>query len=776
MMADIPDIYNVLLSRNYQEQLFSHIPGARKIQGRETLTDCPFCHKEGHFSYSKDKPFWRCWSCGESGDWIKFLEKSGSSFQDALSYLANAAGVQISSQNQAAYQSYTRKADILEAAHKYMYDELNKAQGKPAAVYQYLLDRGYLPEDIKHMEVGAYTDKQALQDYLLQQGYTQQEIKESGLLTKGFGDDYQLTLLWRDQAGRALGMVGRPIMSEDERKLKGLEKYKYSFGLKKDQGLIGFSLCRGSSQIILVEGVLDALYLYHKGFKVVAVGGTTLSKDQQRIIEAAGTKELLLAMDMDDPGQKATEAIIRNLQTSSLRAYVISLPDGCKDPDELVRKKGAAAFQGALDKAERWPKWLAKRIVSKHDITTDRGLDQALEQALAIYTSLEDKLEARDFRDTLRSCTGLSEEDLAFKLQEASQKASVSQAKAILIASASNIQQKASQGDLAGAELELERISRELRSTRGVDTPEPYLVEELISDITNTTPALATGYKRLDDIAKIPTGAITIIAGRPGQGKTTFQLNLLVNMLKAYPDKKFYFFSYEEARKAIATKLIMILAGVELNSQTNYGAYVNYIQEKRGSNKKIDKAIQEFGQLTTTGRLLISDKCYAAEDLASVIELLAKGGDTGAVIVDYIQRIPLLRPSQSQRYLDIKQVSALLLEQAKIQDLPIILGAQLGRDKANPLPRLDNLRESGDIEQDASLVLGLYNEAEENKASEDPYDAAMNPKSSPTVDLKVFILKNRVGGGVGRSYSLTFNRPILTITEQSSKSSTNSIF
>ena len=56
-------------------------------------------------------------------------------------------------------------------------------------------------------------------------------------------------------------------------------------------------------------------------------------------------------------------------------------------------------------------------------------------------------------------------------------------------------------------------------------------------------------------------------------------------------------------------------------------------------------------------------------------------------------------------------MSQLLLEQAVNQDIPIILGAQASRAGAGERIKLEHLRESGDIEQDANLVLGLYNES-----------------------------------------------------------------
>jgi replicative DNA helicase len=155
---------------------------------------------------------------------------------------------------------------------------------------------------------------------------------------------------------------------------------------------------------------------------------------------------------------------------------------------------------------------------------------------------------------------------------------------------------------------------------------------------------------------------------------------------------------------------------------------------------------------------------YPAEDLVAVIDSLARVEDTGAVIIDYIQKIPLLRPSLGQRYLDIKLVSSLLLDQAVQLDIPIILGAQLGRgDKSSGSKvKLDNLRESGDIEQDANLVLGLYTKAVEDIEKEDYQDNAVR---DPEVDMELTVLKNRAGVA-GKSLTLSFDRPVYRITKK----------
>ncbi len=762
-MADIQEIYSILLARRYQEKLFEALQDKKPAsKGRETLATCPLCGKPEHFSYSSEKPVWRCWHCQEAGDWLSYLERTrGLDFREALLFLAQEAGVELDGmeQDKAKYQAYQQRAELLEKAQDYFINALIEDTVRATPVLQYLLARGYSVDDIVDMELGAYVDRQGLQQQLIQTGYSEQEIRASGLLSKGFGEDYVLTFLWRDAAGRPIGIVGRPILPDGEIKAKGLHKYSYSTGMEKDKGLIGLTRARGAKELLLVEGVLDALYLSSKGLKVVAVGGTSLSDAQLKAIQDNGTQELLLCLDSDEPGQKATEKAIQKLRLSRLRAYVVSLPAGYKDADELVRKAGLQPLKDSMAKAERGSSWLARWIVSQQDIKTDRGLDRALELSLEAYSGLDEPIEQKAFLSTLQQATGLSQAELAPRLEEYSQRASSRKSVQVLQSTLGRAQEKASQGDILGAELEMAQGLEALRSSRGVVAPEPYMLADLEKDISTMSEGLSSGYASLDKLFKIPSGALSIVAGRPGHGKTSLQLNMLLNMARGYKDKAFYFFSYEEAARTLAIKLIMLMAGKVLSEGFNLQAYIHYLKEQRGTDKAIDKAIQEYQELTSSGRLWLLDSRLSAEDLASTIGYLAKSSEVGTVFVDYIQKVSLQRPQQGQRYLEIKRVSELMLEQAVSLDIPIILGAQLGRSSGSDTKvRLDNLRESGDIEQDANLVLGLYNEAVD-KIEED------KPDRSRQISLQVSVLKNRQGAA-GLSSVLTFERPTLRIIDK----------
>lgn len=757
MGADVQEVYGRLLAREYQRELFANLEGQKAAKGgRETTATCPFCGKADHFQFSSEKPVWRCWHCNKAGDWLAYLqEKQGLEFREALQLLAERAGVEIAGADRERWQAYQQRASVLEAAQELFVQWLQEPEGEP--VRRYLEDRGYTRQEIEDMELGAYVGGQErLRTALAKAGYDSPEIRDSGLLTSGFGTTHTLACLWRDQAGRATGLVCRAIEDSVE------PKYKYSQGLQKDQGLIGLTRHRRAKAIILVEGVLDALYGTAQGFPVVATGGTSLSSGQIKLLQDNGTTEVLLFLDNDKPGQEATARIIEQLRGTLLRAYVVQKVKGYKDLDQLLRDGKREFFQKWLNYSKSGSSWLAEWMVQQHDLTTDRGRDQALDNALQAYTRLEDAIEKRDFLESLRAATSLSEEELAPRLQQHAQRASQRRSQEVLTATVRRVQDRASEGDLIAAEEELETGLRRLRGSRGVKAPEAYRLEDLQADLDTMTEGLHTGYDSLDQHCKLPGGALTILAGRPGHGKTTLQLNLLLNLTRRYKDRDFFFFSYEEARRQLALKCLMVLAGEVLNTKYNLQAYVNYLKEKRGTNPKIEKAVETFDELTSSGRLYLSDSRLCAEDLAATIGHLSGAHPVGAVFVDYIQRVPVQRPLQGgQRYLEIKRVSELLLEQAVTCDVPIILGAQLGRSPGDKEKvRLDNLRESGDIEQDANLVLGLWNET---VAKIEDGDQEPNQE----VPVQISVLKNRNGVAGVKAY-LQLLRPALKLKDQKS--------
>ena len=291
---------------------------------------------------------------------------------------------------------------------------------------------------------------------------------------------------------------------------------------------------------------------------------------------------------------------------------------------------------------------------------------------------------------------------------------------------------------------------------------EPYTIEDLQIELSQTKEGLKTGYTELDEMVRIPNEAITLVAGRPSHGKTTLMLNLFLNLIRQYPEQHFYFFSFEETRQQIAVKIINILSGWIFNEAQNIIQLEGYLRCKSNNFPMVERGKKEYQDLVQSGRLRIVGESYYVHDLSSIIASLKSKVPLGAVFIDYIQKIKN-KQRFGTRQLELANTSNVILETAKRCSLPIILGAQLGRDKESKSKvKLDNLREAGDLEQDANLVLGLFNPAME-KAQEE-----QTQLTNRTVDLQVTPLKNR-NGSVNKTITLSFDRPLLKIKDKADK-------
>ena len=295
--------------------------------------------------------------------------------------------------------------------------------------------------------------------------------------------------------------------------------------------------------------------------------------------------------------------------------------------------------------------------------------------------------------------------------------------------------------------------------------PPPMSYMDLMGDIATITPALRTGYPVLDDFTGFTPGAITLVAGRTGHGKTTLMLNLMLRMCQLRENRNmvFYFWTLEEPLKNLAVKLINNLSGVDLRGhfntvidlprQTNYEFIKSYIRAGRTDIPELEAGKEKLRELIDGNRIRIIDKNYTVEDMGKLIKYMNDREKIGAVFIDYIQRMSTTRRTQDKRT-EIAHISDMILQTAKETNLPIILGSQLNRE-AKGEPRLEHLKEAGNLEEDANTVLSVWNESRENDSPEEG--------STREVELKVKALKNREGEP-GQSALLSFDKYTGVIT------------
>lgn len=220
-----------------------------------------------------------------------------------------------------------------------------------------------------------------------------------------------------------------------------------------------------------------------------------------------------------------------------------------------------------------------------------------------------------------------------------------------------------------------------------------------------------TGFIDLDNkIGFMGRGELIIIAARPAMGKTTLIQNMMDNIafIQQHP---VLFQSAEMPREAIVRRLISSHSDVTVSQLRNARVPDEKWKDVNESILRLDKS-----------KLMIDDKSSPtiSHIRKNCRKLKSKYGYVGAVFIDYLT---LLTPplKTDQNYLAVGSISKALSALAKEFDCPVFCLSQLSRkveDRADKRPQMADLRESGQIEQDANTILFIYRDEVYNKTSQ----------------------------------------------------------
>jgi len=378
---------------------------------------CPFHNeKTPSFTVHVVHQFYKCFSCGVSGDVIKFvMEKEGLSFYEALKSLAERYGIPMPKRSQYADDESRLRGALLEM-HEIAQDAFRAHLNGPAGdvARNYLERRGLARATVEQFGLG-YSDRggRALQHLLERRGFSAAQMEQSGLVGKrtdgSFYDRFRNRLMFpiHNEAGKIIAFGGRALSADDEPKYLNSPEtpiYKKStvlYNLHRAKEAI-----RKEDRVILVEGYMDAIGVTAAGFTpVVASCGTSLTAQQVQAIKRY-SQRIVVNFDPDAPGANAAERSINLLLEEGMHARIMEL-DGDLDPDEYCKQRGAAAYQDRLESAKGYFYWLADRARKKHDVHTGEGLVAVLQFLLPAVQRISDPLERSAVAGDLASYIGV---------------------------------------------------------------------------------------------------------------------------------------------------------------------------------------------------------------------------------------------------------------------------------------------------------------------------------------------------------------------------------
>ena len=375
---------------------------------------CPF-HDERtpSFSVNPEDKLYYCFGCGEGGDAFKFVQQTEAlEFQEAVELLAERFNVRVEREEDDPRAEQRRRRrerlhTLLDRAATFYAAYLkSSSEAKPAR--DYLASRGLSEEVLSEFRVG-YSPS-AWDRMLLgarQGGFTEEELIAAGLAQRGRGgglyDRFRGRIMFplADARGRVLGFGARQMAEERGPKyLNTSENDLYH----KGRQLFGIDVARKeamkSGRFVVVEGYTDVLALHQAGIReAVAIMGTAMTQEQLDELANVGDSNrrgaVYLALDADRAGREAMLRAARLAEDRGVDLRVVDLPEG-KDPADLAREEGSAAFQERMERATPMIEFQVRRVLADADLDTPAGRDRALEEARKLISAVPERTATRD--------------------------------------------------------------------------------------------------------------------------------------------------------------------------------------------------------------------------------------------------------------------------------------------------------------------------------------------------------------------------------------------
>jgi DNA primase len=333
-----------------------------------------------------------------------------------MRYIADRVGIELQDfQRTQADDERDRLLAILNLAKEYYHYLLTKHKVGQSA-RDYLQKRGITQESIKLFQIGyAMQSWDGLINFLhKKKKYSLQDIEKTGLIignkTGRYYDRFRDRIIFplKNHRGQVVGFSGR-LLSANPKEAKYINSPETTL-YHKSELLFGYSELfreiKKKNEIIVTEGEFDVISSAQAHVNnIVAIKGSAMSHEQVKLFARVADK-VLLALDADEAGIKATRRAIELIKDTTLELRVINLLefgsnlDGeaqnqSKDPDELARKN-PKEWREMAGKSISVYEFLLNIILAKYDASKPEDKGKILVDLAPILTSISLEVE-RDF-------------------------------------------------------------------------------------------------------------------------------------------------------------------------------------------------------------------------------------------------------------------------------------------------------------------------------------------------------------------------------------------
>jgi replicative DNA helicase len=212
---------------------------------------------------------------------------------------------------------------------------------------------------------------------------------------------------------------------------------------------------------------------------------------------------------------------------------------------------------------------------------------------------------------------------------------------------------------------------------------------------------LDTGFNKLNELTLGLQPSMIILMGRPGMGKTTFSLNLAENISSHTP---ILYFSIEMTARDVVRKMLSSRSNIDLNK----------IRLGKMDAEEWDRLTVGFNNLMNTNITFCEETNITMDMVRNLCLDFKRENENFMVVIDYLQLLSEPREGKFSKNDQVAEISKKILSLKKEFKIPVLTLAQMNREcekRSDPRPLASDLRESGNIEQDADIIMGIYRPA-----------------------------------------------------------------
>ena len=426
-----------------------------KKRGNNYWGLCPF-HKDKNpsFCVTPHLGIYKCFSCGEAGDALKFIMKTRNiEFKDLIIELAERFGLEVPVSHRKGDGSIKEIKDQMLAASmvaaEFYHDLLLRQKDANAEIaLDYLTKRGIGTDIIKKFHLGIAPKSYTTLYDELRKDFSNDILEKAGLILKsekgGYIDRFRNRVIIpiQNENGEFVAFGARALEKEQNPKYLNssdsliYNKSRLLYGLYTAKDAI-----RKEDSVILMEGYFDVISSQAHGIEnCVASCGTSLTPDHVKLLSRyTKSRRIYLSFDTDSAGQKATArgaSVIREVFAglgnikqfdesyvpSSDDKYaceirVIAPPEG-KDPDEFVRSVGADAYKMYMENAPLFIDFQLESILKNKDkYTTPQEKAQFIGLLIPVLTEIKNRTIRAEYIEMVAQTLSIDSEVLKSEIK-----------------------------------------------------------------------------------------------------------------------------------------------------------------------------------------------------------------------------------------------------------------------------------------------------------------------------------------------------------------------